>query len=156
MSLDRFCHPDQFVSVPMLPVQIPGRFVARKDRERHVTATMFPGPLLGICDQRAAHTLTAMCRRDDEVGDVAIQGAGEEILLRLQVQEPESFAVFVFGDEQVRGGWQFAQVPGYVGPYSGEGLAALAPMGQIETRQTLCDGENEVIVIGMGETDVRR
>ena len=69
---------------------------------------------------------------------------------------PESFAVFVFGDEQVRGRRQFAQMPGYVGPYSGEGLAALAPLRQIETRQALGDGENEIIVIGMGETDVRR
>ena len=140
----------------MLPVHVPRAFVAREDGESDVTATMLPGPLLGKSDQRAADSLAVMRGRNDEVGDVAIQGAGEEILLRLQVQEPESFAVFVFGDEQVRGGWQFAQVPGYVGPYSGEGLAALAPMGQIETRQALGDGENEIIVIGMGETDVRR
>ena len=140
----------------MLPVHVPRAFVAREDGESDVTATMLPGPLLGKSDQRAADSLAVMRGRNDEVGDVAIQGAGEEILLRLQVQEPESFAVFVFGDEQVRGGWQFAQVPGYVGPYSGEGLAALAPLRQIETRQALGDGENEIIVIGMGETDVRR
>jgi len=140
----------------MLPVHVPRAFVAREDGESDVTATMLPGPLLGKSDQRAADSLAVMRGRNDEVGDVAIQGAGEEILLCLQMHESESFAVFVFGDEQVRGRRQFAQMPGYVGPYSGEGLAALAPLRQIETRQALGDGENEIIVIGMGETDVRR
>jgi hypothetical protein len=84
-------------------VQASGALVGREDRKRDMAAPMFAGPALGEPDQGAADAFAVVFGRDDQVRDVAIQCAGEEIFLRLQMQEPQPFAIFVLGDEQMRG-----------------------------------------------------
>jgi len=102
----------------------------------------------------AADAMAVEIRCDHEVADMAVQRAGEEILVRLQMQESTAFAIFVVRDKQVRAGRQVAQMPRDVGADAGERFVALAPWRQFECDEAFGQREDELVVIGVSEANM--
>ena len=136
-------------------IQLPRTAVARKYRQSDVAAAVFPRPALGESKQRAADAFAVVTGSDDEVGDMAVHRAGEEVLMRLQVQESEPLCVFAFRHVKVRRGWQFPQMTRDVGTDSSERFGTLASGRQIEIDQPIGDREDEFVVVGVGQADMR-
>jgi len=147
-------HPDQLISVAMMAIKPPSTLIGGEHGQRDMAAAMLPGPALGIGYQRTAHAFAIVFVCDDQIGNMAVEHAGKEILLRLQVQEPEALAVVILRHEQMRGSRQLAKMAGDFGANAGESLFGLAPGRQVESDEALRKSQNEIVIVRVSQANM--